>query len=95
MAGSAVTLQSVGSGARARAFLRRLRQGDEIARLVTMLFATSILLITALLVLELYRNSTLTVHKFGWSFFVTQTWDPIAGQFGALPFIYGTAMTSA
>jgi phosphate transport system permease protein len=60
-----------------------------------MLFATSILLMTALLVLELYRNSALTVHKFGWSFFVTQTWDPIAGEFGALPFIYGTAMTSA
>ena len=50
---------------------------------------------TALLVLELYRNSALTVHKFGWSFFVTQTWDPIAGEFGALPFIYGTVVTSA
>ena len=34
-------------------------------------------------------------HKFGWSFFVTQTWDPVSGDFGALPFIYGTLVTSA
>ena len=33
--------------------------------------------------------------KFGWSFFVTKTWDPVAGDFGALPFIYGTLVTSA
>jgi phosphate transport system permease protein len=34
-------------------------------------------------------------HQFGWSFLVTSTWDPVAGQFGALPFIYGTVVTSA
>ena len=28
-------------------------------------------------------------------FLLTQTWDPVAGQFGALPFIYGTVVTSA
>ena len=34
-------------------------------------------------------------HQFGWSFLVTSTWDPVAGEFGALPFIYGTVVTSA
>ena len=34
-------------------------------------------------------------HAFGWSFFVSQEWDPVAGHFGALPFIYGTLVTSA
>jgi phosphate transport system permease protein len=76
-------------------FYRRLRSGDEIAYLVTFLFAVSILILTALLLFELYRNSALSIRKFGWWFFVTRTWDPVAGQFGALPFIYGTLVTSA
>jgi phosphate transport system permease protein len=33
-------------------------------------------------------------HKFGFAFFVTQVWDPNAGDFGALPFIYGTLVTA-
>jgi phosphate transport system permease protein len=51
--------------------------------------------ITTLLVVELYRNSEPSRAKFGWSFLWTRTWDPVAGQFGALPFIYGTLVTSA
>jgi phosphate transport system permease protein len=65
------------------------------AHLITLLFATSIFLVTALLVFELYHNSTLPRHKFGWAFFVTRTWDPVFENFGALPFIYGTVITSA
>ena len=80
---------------RVRAFLARLRSGDEIAHLITLLFAASILLVTALLVYELYHNSALPRAKFGWAFFVTQTWDPVFENFGALPFIYGTVVTSA
>ncbi|HKW98048.1 MAG TPA: phosphate ABC transporter permease subunit PstC [Bryobacteraceae bacterium] len=76
-------------------FLRHLRTGDEAAHLLTLVFATVILLITALLVIELYRSSSEARHKFGWEFFVTRTWDPVAGQFGALPFLYGTVVTSA
>ena len=33
--------------------------------------------------------------KFGWTFLLNSTWDPIAGKFGALPFIYGTVATTA
>src|ERR1051325_6668939 len=47
------------------------------------------------LALELYRNSVLTREKFGWAFLFTKVWDPVAGQFGALPFIYGTVVSSA
>jgi len=78
-----------------RSFLARLREGDEIARLVTFLFAASVVLITILLVYELWVNSALPRHKFGFHFFVTSVWDPILDQFGALPFIYGTVVTSA
>jgi phosphate transport system permease protein len=57
--------------------------------------AASILLITGLLVYELYINSGPSRLKFGWSFLSTSVWDPVAGEFGALPFIYGTVVTSA
>jgi len=77
------------------AFLSRLRNGDEIAHLVTLIFAAAILLISVLLVFELYGSSVEARHKFGWGFFLTSRWDPVAGQFGALPFIYGTVVTSA
>ncbi|HLY62678.1 MAG TPA: phosphate ABC transporter permease subunit PstC [Terriglobia bacterium] len=61
----------------------------------TFVFAASIFLITVLLVYELYHNTALPRHKFGWNFFTTQTWDPVFDNFGALPFIYGTVVTSA
>jgi len=80
---------------RARAFLARLRSGDEAAHLITLIFAASIFLLTVLLVFELFRNSAPPRHKFGWNFFITKTWDPVNEDFGALPFIYGTLVTSA
>lgn len=80
---------------RVRSFLNRLRTGDEIAHIIAMMFAASIFLLTVLLAYELYHNCVLPRHKFGWNFFVTQTWDPVFENFGALPFIYGTVVTSA
>src|SRR5215470_11560198 len=83
------------AASRPRAFGRRFRRGDEVAYLVTFIFAVSIILITALLFFELYRSSLLTRQKFGWRFLTETTWDPVALEFGALPFIYGTLVTSA
>jgi phosphate transport system permease protein len=77
-----------------RSFLSRLREGDEIARLISFLFAASVVLVTLLLVFELWQGSVLPRHKFGFNFLVTRVWDPIFDQFGALPFIYGTLVTS-
>jgi phosphate transport system permease protein len=78
-----------------RAFIQKLRRGDEIAHLITLVFAAGILLLTSLLVFELWRTSHLSRAKFGWMFFWTRTWDPIFDNFGAAPFIYGTLVTSA
>jgi phosphate transport system permease protein len=75
--------------------MSRLREGDEIVRLITFVFAASVVLVTLLLVWELWIGSSLPRHKFGLHFFVTSVWDPIADQFGALPFIYGTLVTAA
>ena len=79
---------------RVLAFLGRLRSGDEIAHLITLTFAACIFLVTAGLVFELWRNSALPRQTFGWKFLVTSTWDPVFENFGALPFIYGTVVTS-
>ena len=94
MATSTTTVPSAGPTAGSRSFLSRLREGDEIARIITFLFAASVVLITLLLVLQLWHDSSLARHKFGLNFFVTQVWDPIAEEFGALPFIYGTLVTA-
>jgi phosphate transport system permease protein len=31
-----------------------------------------------------------SIRRFGWDFWRTDLWDPVAGEFGALPFIWGT-----
>jgi len=77
-----------------RSFLSRLREGDEIARVVTFLFAASVVLVTALLIFALWQGSALARHKFGLHFLATRVWDPVFDQFGALPFIYGTLITA-
>jgi phosphate transport system permease protein len=43
---------------------------------------------------QLWRGSSLAIQKFGFQFLTTSTWDPVAEQFGALPFIYGTLVSS-
>jgi phosphate transport system permease protein len=95
MSANATTIaHEVPPNAGLRAFVHKLRRGDEIAHLITLVFAASILLITSLLVIELWRTSHLSRAKFGWMFFWTRTWDPIFDNFGAAPFIYGTLVTS-
>lgn len=63
--------------------------------MVTFLFAASVLLIVTLLLMILWTHSALPRAKFGLSFFTGRTWDPVAEDFGAAPFVYGTLVTSA
>ena len=95
MATSSINVPSAGPVVGSRSFLSRLRDGDEISRIVTFLFAATVVLISLMLVIELWTGSALPRHKFGLSFFFTRVWDPIAENFGALPFIYGTLITAA
>ena len=41
---------------------------------------------------ELTRQSMLSIQKFGFSFWRTEIWDPVAGEFGALPVHLGHAL---
>ena len=77
-----------------RGWLRRWAGADDIAHLVTLLAAAILLIITALLVYQLWTLSAEARAKFGWTFFINKTWDPVSGDFGAMPFIYGTVVTS-
>jgi phosphate transport system permease protein len=95
LATTSTTVPSAGPVTVSRSFVSRLRDGDEIVRLVTFLFAASVVLISLLLVFELWRGSVLPRHKFGFHFFFTDVWDPIFEQFGARPFIFGTLVTAA
>jgi phosphate transport system permease protein len=54
----------------------------------------SLLLIVGLIVGELVLRSKLSLHAFGWHFFTGSNWDPVSGDFGALPFMYGTVVSS-
>lgn len=69
--------------------------GDVLFKNVTLVFSLSILALTAWIGWELFKNSELSIRKFGWSFLWGEVWDPVQEQFGALPFIYGTLVSSA
>jgi phosphate transport system permease protein len=70
------------------------RAGDLGFRLGTGAFALVLVLIVCAIGFELTRQSMLSIEKFGLNFWRTEVWDPVAGQFGALPFIWGTLYSS-
>jgi len=70
------------------------RWADGAFRGVMMLCAFSIFAIVLLIVFVLVENSKLSIHTFGMKFFKGTSWDPVSGDFGALPFIYGTVVSS-
>ena len=73
-------------------FLGRL--ADTSFRYTMLACSASILVIVALLLWELTIRSKLSLHQFGFGFFIGSDWDPVMGKFGALPFIYGTLVSS-
>jgi len=83
-----------GAGGRLSSWKRRLLTGDDIAYLITLAFAVGVVLLGVLLVLQLWWQSSLAREKFGWQFLISSVWNPVTEQFGALPFIYGTLVTS-
>jgi phosphate transport system permease protein len=77
-----------------------LLQG-KVSEVPDILFASAMWLcgamVVALLGLIVYQlaiGSTLSWHAFGWKFFGDSDWNPVSEQFGALPFIYGTLVSS-
>src|SRR5207302_2613829 len=69
--------------------------GDFQFKNLTLLFALNILAIAVAIARQLWVNSSLSRHAFGWAFLTKQVWDPVAENYGALPFVYGTLVSSA
>jgi phosphate transport system permease protein len=67
---------------------------DRTFQVAMQVCATAVLIIVGLIVYELVTKGQLAWHAFGWKFFFTHDWDPVNDQFGALPFIYGTLVSS-
>src|SRR5262245_35381391 len=67
---------------------------DRIFRAATGLFGVVLIAAVAAIGLELYRQSSLSIQQFGWRFWLSDRWNPVAGDFGARPFIWGTLYSS-
>jgi phosphate transport system permease protein len=71
-----------------------VRTDEVLFRAGTGAAALLLIAIVAAIAVALYSGSVLSIREFGWRFWVTDTWDPVAGQFGARPFIWGTLYSS-
>ncbi len=78
-----------------RSFLARVRAGDELSLMITLAAAITILLVVVLIVFQLWTKSQPAMKAFGFGFLTSSTWDPNNDKYGALPFIFGTCVTSA
>ncbi|MEZ4314391.1 MAG: phosphate ABC transporter permease subunit PstC [Polyangiaceae bacterium] len=68
--------------------------GDRIFAATTGTFGAVVLALPLLMMALLYSASRLSIHKFGAGFLTGTTWDPVREIFGALPFIFGTVVSS-
>jgi phosphate transport system permease protein len=87
-------------GARARVWNWRRalaptgNRGDALFRGLLFVVALILLLIVATMILAIAASSLPSIRKFGFTFLTSRAWNPVTGQFGALPFIYGTIVSS-
>jgi phosphate transport system permease protein len=68
--------------------------GDRLFKTTTLLFALLIAGLVLIIIFSMAQNSALPFGKFGASFLWRSIWDPVHEEFGALPFIYGTVVSS-
>ena len=71
-----------------------MRSSDLGFRVGIGVFAAALLLIVIAIGVTLANDSSLSLQKFGLAFWRTSDWNPVAGEFGALPFIWGTLYSS-
>ena len=82
-----------------RVVLKRRRTGDRLGDLavygLTLTGALASVALLAAIVYKVFDLAHRSIARYGIAFLVHRTWDPVKGVFGALPFIYGTAVSSA
>jgi phosphate transport system permease protein len=78
--------------------LSRRRIGDRVGDLslvgITLAAALATVVLLVAILYKVFHLAHPAISRYGLSFLVHRTWDPVKGIFGALPFIYGTAISS-
>ncbi|HIQ04198.1 MAG TPA: phosphate ABC transporter permease subunit PstC [Anaerolineae bacterium] len=72
----------------------RKNPGDLVFEMFLFLMALMLIGLIMMLFVELLTGSWPAIQTFGWRFLVEKTWDPVREQFGALPAMYGTVVSS-
>lgn len=68
--------------------------GDKLFRTILVIAAALILIIVAAMIAMMVSNSMPTLQRFGLGFLTGREWNPALDKYGALPFVYGTVMSS-
>ena len=67
---------------------------DQVFYYLMLACGLCVLALVGIIIYELVTRSNLSWHAFGVKFFYSSDWDPVNEQFGALPFVYGTVVSS-
>jgi phosphate transport system permease protein len=70
------------------------KAGDTAFRWLTWTMAMMVLALLVLVGWKLFQGAHPSLQRFGWRFLIHCDWDPVNGSFGALPFIFGTFVSS-
>jgi phosphate transport system permease protein len=68
--------------------------GDRVLRVVLRAAALAVVVLVLAMIGSMVHAAWPAMRAFGWRFLATSTWDPVAEQFGAIPFVYGTLLSS-
>jgi phosphate transport system permease protein len=68
--------------------------GDKIARFILLLSSVVIVMIASAMIYSLVSGAIPVLMRFGPGFITSSQWNPVTEEFGALPFIAGTLLTS-
>lgn len=74
--------------------MKKIKLVDPLFKSITGIVALSLLILSVLLVYVMVKHSIPSIQKFGFQFLFSTKWDPVTENFGALPFIYGTIVSS-
>lgn len=73
---------------------RETNPGDLIFRTLTGFFAVTVVLVVAAMAIQMTHGASMSLKEFGLGFITSTDWDPVRDSFGALPFIFGTVVSS-
>jgi phosphate transport system permease protein len=92
---TAVSAASLPGGRIGHRHAATARRQDALFRYTTRAFAALVLMLLLSIIAALGYAALPALTKFGPHFFVSNVWNPVASEFGALAPIYGTLVTSA